>query len=154
MQKVEFLGKLLSFDSKNSTLIFRVDFLSPELVEEFTNLLENQRPIKHSFFQVRKFRTKTYQQQKQFWVDVAKVLNKQDIAITKEVMDHFYDYIKKNIFPAKKAYIGIDEKGDSIYHYYPPNMRDLTVEEMTKVIQDFRSYYEFLNIDWEIINDR
>lgn len=149
MQKVDYMGHIVAFNANTSTLTFQIDFLTPELIDEFVNLANEKKPVKHTFQSVKKIRSKTYQQQKQFWVDVHKVLKKQDIIIDREVLKEFYDFVKRSIFPARRVEFGTDSDGNPISHYYAPEMKDLTIEEMAKVITDFRSYYEHLKIDWD-----
>jgi len=149
MEKIDVLGSLLHYDSKTMTATFRFDFVDNNLIEQIENLLQHKTPIKLTFKKVKPFRSKTYQQQKKFWVDIHKILKALDIQETKENLDQFYSFIKNNIFPAKKSYVGYNSNGNKVFSVYAPEMKDLSVEEMAKVIEDLHTYYSYLKIDWD-----
>lgn len=149
MTKIETLGKLLYFDINTNVATFKFDFVDANLLGEIENLLQHQYPIKHSFKGIKPFRSKTYKQQCQFWVDFGKILKAQDIEKTKEVTDTLYKHIKETIFPARKILIGYDENNNPSYDYHAPNMGDLSLEEMKNVIIHFREKYEYLKINWD-----
>jgi hypothetical protein len=149
MNKVETLAKVIFFDPKTNVISHKLDFVDDSLLKEIENLLQYSYPIKVSFKTVKSFRSKTYKQQCQFWVDFEKVLSKQKIEKTAEVCETLYDNIKKTIFPCRKVLIGYDENNVPKFDYYSPNMGDLSIDEMARVIESFREKYSYLKIDWE-----
>jgi len=76
-------------------------------------------------------------------VDITKILLALEMVINEENKQVMYKFVKKNVFPAREKYI------DAQKFVYAPDMKELSIEEMDKVIKDLRSYYEHLNIDWE-----
>ncbi len=149
MNKVDTLSKIVSFDPHTNTLIQKLDFIDADLLKEIEALITHSYPIKVSFKPIKPFRSKTYRQQCQFWVDFGKVLKKQGIEKTKEVTDALYDHIRKTVFPCRRIIIGYDLENNPKFDYYVPNMKDLSIEEMAKVIERFREKYEYLKIDWD-----
>ena len=151
MKKLDILGRVLHFDPERNVLTYKLNFVTPEIHKEIENLIEYPYFIKNSFKTVKPFRSKTYKQQKQFWVDFGRVLKAQGIERSAEVDEAFYEHIKKIIFPARKIQIGFDENNNPKFDYYAPDMKDLSIDEMAKVITVFREKYEYLHIDWEKI---
>lgn len=149
MSKVDILGKAVSFNPETNSLYFKLDFVDAELLKEIETLLQHSYPIKISFKPIKPFRSKTYKQQCQFWVDFGKVLKAQEIVKTEEVTETLYRHIRETIFPCRQIIIGYGENNDPIYDYYVPNMKDLSMEEMKNVIVTFREKYSYLQIDWE-----
>jgi len=149
--KVTSLGKLISFNPNTGDIHFRENFLTPELINVYEDLVKYEKPIKHSFKSVKPFRSKTYQQQKKFWVDSHKILKAQKININTENMNIYYRFIKENIFPVKYVDFGFDENGRTKRMPYVPEMKELTWDEMDKVINDLHEYYDYLGIDWDKI---
>jgi hypothetical protein len=141
--KVDFLASIKSLNFETNSVVLSLDYLTPELVEELQNLFEKADSIKHTFKSVKADRPLSHQQRKQFWVDHHKIMVALQIPITKENSKTFYyDVVKPNIFPVRYRSLGD--------HQYPyiPEMKELTVEDMTDVIQRQRDFYEYLNINW------
>lgn len=149
MNKVETLAKVIFFDPKTNIISHKLDFVDDKLLKEIENLLQYSYPTKVSFKTVKPFRSKTYKQQCQFWVDFGKVLKAQNIDKTAEVCEVLYDHIKRTIFPCRKILIGYDDNNTPKFDYYVPEMKDLSIEQMAKVIESFREKYNYLNIDWD-----
>lgn len=147
--KINTLGKLIHYDFNTNIASFQFDFVDINLQEQIESLLNFTKPIKLSFVKVKKLRSKTEQQQRKFWVDFYKIMKELKISITKDNKAELYDFVKKNIFPARKSSFIRNDNNEIIDNYYVPEMKDLSIEEMNKVIEDLHYYYSYLNIKWE-----
>jgi len=142
--KTEILGKLITYDPDKSFIGIRVAFLTPQIQKNLEELFVSNKLIKFTFNSIQSSRSKTYEQQKKFWVDVNKILRKMSVPVTSENSNILYDNIKRNIFPVKYV-----DFGEINRLPYVPEMKELTIEEMSGVINKLHDQYAYLKINWE-----
>ena len=150
MGKLEVLGQVQSYNSDTNQLIFKLDFVDLNTIEQIEELVQWSKPVKFSFKMMKSFKSRTYQQQKKFWVDVSKIMKALKIENTKENGSQLYWFIRCNIFPVKEAMVGYDEHDNPVHKPYPPEMKELTLEEMAGVIGNLHEHYSYLDIDWSV----
>ena len=144
MSTISTTGRILYLDLENSKVIFELEFLTPELVDELVTLFESEDSTLLHFKSKKRERLLSAQQRKQFWIDLFKIMRALQIPKNPENCRIFYyDVIKKNIFPVKYRTLG-----DNSYPYIP-EMKELRISEMSEIIQRQRDTYENLNIDWD-----
>jgi len=78
------------------------------------------------------------------WVDITKILIAKQLEVNQKNKEDFYGFVKKTIFPAK-FYTYYDDEGNMRTEPYPPSsMHELTVDEMTKVIEELRKRNKYV----------
>lgn len=146
MAKIDLFGSISTFNLENNELVFNLNHLTLETIEDLQGFIESQEvETKLSFKIIKKERTLSAKQRKQFWVDFQKIMEALKIPKTVENSKVFYyDVVKKNIFPVKYRSLG-----DHSYPYIP-EMKELLIEEMADIIQRQRDYYGNLDINWSV----
>lgn len=135
--KNEVFGKIKNYNPETHEVLIKLAFATSEHDEFFEEALKEKKPVKFSYNYVKK-NSKSYEQQKMLWVDITKILIAKELEVNKKNKEEFYGFVKMSIFPAK-FYSFYDDEGNLVSEPYPPSsMHELTVEEMTKVIEEVR----------------
>lgn len=150
---IKLLGKIISFNPVTNEIMLKLSFISPEIQSYIEDILtdEEQKPFKISFNSNKRLSI-TYKQQKQFFVDLTKILLAMDIYPDSEHKKAYYEHLKESLFPVK--YVNF---GDKEIPLPPSSLMDLTIDEANEVIQKNREIHDKLSnigqikkIDWDV----
>jgi hypothetical protein len=142
---LKFIGKIVQYDPMERLLQIQIDFLTPEKESVIEDILESKNSF--TFWFGKPFRRmKTYPQlQRYFWM-LKCILQSQDIYPSAEATKTLDMYFKKKL--CKCDYVDFREDGKIKRIPIIPSKADMTVEELSQLIQDIQEMYESI-INWE-----
>jgi hypothetical protein len=135
----KFLGKILSIDSVNDTILIKADFLTEEKKEVLYDIFNSGKTFSFQF-RKRYREGKTYQQIKTYFMLINQILTKLEIPIDKDAVHALDRYIMESLWPCKMLNI----YGQEIPCV--PSKSELSKEEFILLIQTILDVYSELNL--------
>jgi len=135
--KHSFMGQIESVDASRSRISIDLMFLTPEQLFDLEKAFENDLNVTVTI----KFPSKdkkTFKQQKKWYVTLREILKANNIFITAERMSMLDEALRRSCFPCK--FVNFEDTKIP----YVPNMRELTMDEMSDAIQKLLERYDYI----------
>jgi hypothetical protein len=140
MGTLTYMGTIENIDINKSVLTIKMDFITPEVMENLLKYTSEKKLFKFSFAGAYPDKH-TYEQQKCWYGSISEILKNKTIFPSPENIKLYDESMRRSIFPARKGMLD----GQEIV--YVPQMKDLSEEEMNECINILHSRHP--QVDWE-----
>lgn len=141
MSEIKLIGNIIKFNPDTNELTYKVGFLTPEKLEAIEQILQDKENPTSIIIKKGGVKEKTYPQLKKYFHLLKEILKQKDIPLMASNIKTLDTHIKKSMLRCEILYF----EGKRIPII--PSKADLSVEQMSTLIQDIITTYKLEDSD-------
>jgi len=148
MTETSLLGKISSYDPMTNKVVLDLSFVSLEKWERIENALNEN--ITFKFTKPNK-RLKSHAQLKKYFRNIKLILQKFGVDVSSQTATELDRHLKTSLVECDTLTFNEEVNGKMTEVNIPliPSKATMSIEAMSKFIQDVEDTYSYLDIDWD-----